>query len=83
MSLLEYVPGCGALTQDHCFAQVKIKICIKFEDRLRCCDELQNLGNPSYYITIISEDQTTKDREHFKNTSPKMKGDMEKNHEFR
>ena len=25
-----YVPSCGTLSQEHCFAQVKIKIVIKF-----------------------------------------------------
>ncbi len=34
------------------------------------------------YITI-NEDQTPKVREHFKNTPPKAKGNMTKNHEFR
>ena len=36
-----------------------------------------------YYITIIIEGQTTKVREHFKNTLPKVKCNMAKNHEFR
>ena len=54
LSPLEYVPGCGALSQEHCFAQVKIKIAIKFEDWLRCSDELQSLGKPSYYIILPS-----------------------------
>ena len=31
-----YVPRCGTLSQEHCFAQVKIKIVIKFEVWLRC-----------------------------------------------
>ena len=57
---------------------VKIKIVIEFEDWLRCCDELQSLGKLSDYITIISEGQTTKDREHSKNTTPKVKCDMTK-----
>ncbi len=35
LSPLEYVPDCGALRQEHCFTQVKIKITIKFKDRLR------------------------------------------------
>ena len=74
---------CGVLSQEHCFAQVKIKIVIEFENWLRCYNELQSLGKTSYYITIISEGQTTKDREHLKITSPKMKCDMAKNHEFR
>ena len=30
-----YVPSCGTLSQEHCFAQVKIKIAIKFENWLR------------------------------------------------
>ena len=30
-----YVTTCGTLSQEHCFVQVKIKIDIKFEDRLR------------------------------------------------
>ena len=34
---LVYVPNCGALSQEHCFAQVKIKIAIEFENWLRCC----------------------------------------------
>ena len=80
---LVYVPICGALSQEHCFTQVKINITIEFENWLRCCNELQSLGKPSYYITIVSEGQTTKGREHFKNTPPKMKCDMAKNHEFR
>ena len=88
MSLLEYVPDCGALSQEHCFAQVKIKIAIEFKKWLRCCDELQSLGKPSYYIilyyiTIMSEGQTTKGSEHSKNTPPKVKCNMAKIHEFR
>ena len=27
-----YVPSCGTLSQEHCFAQVKIKITIEFEN---------------------------------------------------
>ena len=54
LSPLEYVPGCGALSQEHCFAQVKIKIAIKFENWLRCCDELQRLGKPSYYTDTFT-----------------------------
>ena len=83
LSPLEYVSDCGALSQEHCFTQVKIKIAIKFENRLRSSDDLQNLGKPSYYITIIREGQTTKDRKHFKNMTPKVKCNMAKNHEFR
>ena len=83
LSPLVYLPNCGALSQELCFAQVKIKIAIEFENWLRCCNELQSLGKPSYYITIVSEGQTTKGREHSKNTPPKMKCDMAKNHEFR
>ena len=49
---LVYVPSCGYLSQEHCFAKVKIKITIEFENWLRCCDELQTLGKPSYYIIL-------------------------------
>ena len=31
-SPLVYVPSCGALNQEHCFAQVKIKVVIEFEN---------------------------------------------------
>ena len=31
LSPLVYVPNCGALSQEHCFAQVKIKIAIEFD----------------------------------------------------
>ncbi len=78
-----YVPICGSLCQEHAFDQVKIKITIKFENWLRYCDESQTLRNPSDYVTIISEGQTTKVRKHFKNTSPKVKGNVAKQHEFR
>ena len=33
---------------------VVVKIAIKFENWLRCCDELQSLGKPSYYIILPS-----------------------------
>ena len=51
------------LSQEHGFAQVKIKVAIKFENWLRCCDESQSLGKPSSYVTIISEGQTTREVE--------------------
>ncbi len=82
LSPLVYVPSCGALSQEHCFAQIKIKVAIEFENWLRCCDELQSLGKPSYYITVISKGQTTKVRKHPKNTPPKVKCNMTKNHKF-
>ena len=62
----------GSKSQEHSFAQVKIKVDIEFENWLHCHDELQSLGNPSYYITIISEVQTTKGREHFKDKTQKV-----------
>ncbi len=31
-SPLVHVPSCGALNQEHCFAQVKIKVAIEFEN---------------------------------------------------
>ena len=34
ISPLEYVSGCGALSQEHCFSQVKVKIVIEFENWL-------------------------------------------------
>ncbi len=77
------MPSCGVLSQEHCFDQAKIKVDIEFENGLRCCDELESLGKPSYYITVISEGQTPKVRKHSQNTSPKVKWNIAKNHEFR